>query len=50
MGQSIYILSGQQKAAAVAEDLAEDFGLMVRYEDGRRETVYAGEVSVRSGE
>ena len=50
LGQSIYILSGQQKTPAVAEGLAEDFGLMVRYEDGRRETVYAGEVSVRSNE
>ena len=48
LGQSIYLLSGGQKVPAFAEGLAEDFGLIVRYEDGRRETVYAGEVSVRS--
>ena len=48
LGQAIHILSGQQKTPAFAEDLAEDFGLIVRYEDGRRETVYAGEVSVRT--
>ena len=48
LGHAIHILSGQQKTPAFAEDLAEDFGLIVRYEDGRRETVYAGEVSVRT--
>ena len=50
LGRPIHILSGGQKTPAFAEALAEDFGLMVRYEDGRRETVYAGEVSVRAQE
>ena len=48
LGQPVWILSGQQKSAVFAEDLAEDFGLIVRHEDGSRETVYAGEVSVRN--
>ena len=30
-----------------ALDLAEDFSLLVRYEDGREELLSAGEVSVR---
>ncbi len=48
LGRPIYILSGDLKTPAFAEDLAGDFGLMVSYEDGRRETIYAGEVSVRT--
>ena len=48
LGQSIFLLSGPQKTPAFAEALAEDFGLIVRYEDGSRAVVYAGDVSVRS--
>ena len=33
--------------AAFAEAVDDDFGLLVRYPDGSRETVTAGEVSVR---
>ena len=47
LGHPIHIVSGGQKTAAFALDLAEDFGLKVRYEDGKEEIVYAGEVSVR---
>ncbi len=50
LGKAVYILSGDQKVPGFAEDLAEDFGLIVRWEDGRRETVYAGEVSLRPRE
>jgi len=48
LGQSIYIISGNDKKAAVAKELAPDFGLTVAWEDGSCGTVYAGEVSVRA--
>ncbi|MBQ4369686.1 MAG: biotin--[Oscillospiraceae bacterium] len=48
LGKDIFILSGQEKTPAAALDLAEDFGLTVRLDDGSIRTVYAGEVSVRS--
>jgi BirA family biotin operon repressor/biotin-[acetyl-CoA-carboxylase] ligase len=38
---------GRQEERAVAEDIDRDFGLIVRYPDGRRETITSGEVSVR---
>ena len=46
LDREVVLLSGQQKTPAFAEGISEDFGLMVRYEDGRRETVYAGEISL----
>ena len=50
LGCPVWILSGSRKDPAFAEDLAEDFGLIVRWENGSLETVYAGEVSLRSRE
>ena len=50
LGQAVYILSGDTKTPALALDLPEDFGLTVRYEDGRQDTVYAGEISLRKAE
>ena len=47
LNREVVLLSGQEKIPAFAEGISEDFGLRVRYEDGRRETVYAGEVSLR---
>ena len=48
LGRPVTIIIGDQRTPAHAEALSDDFGLIVRYEDGRRETVYAGEVSLRS--
>ena len=50
LGHAVTIIIGDQHIPAFAEALSDDFGLTVRYEDGRRETVYAGEVSLRSRE
>ena len=46
LNREVVLLSGQEKNPAFAEGISEDFGLMVRYPDGRRETVYAGEISL----
>ena len=40
------ILAGGEREA-VAEAVDDEFGLVVRYPDGTRETVFSGEVSVR---
>ena len=47
VGREVQVLcdGGTQRAVALGVD--EGFGLQVRYEDGREETVRAGEVSVR---
>lgn len=50
LGSPVWILSGDRKEPAFAQDLAGDFGLIVRWENGSLETVYAGEVSLRSRE
>ena len=47
LGQDIFIISGESRVPATALGLADDFGLIVRCEDGREQTIYAGEVSVR---
>ena len=47
VGRPVRILQGGTSREAFAEAIDDDFGLMVRYPDGRRETVTAGEVSVR---
>ena len=41
------LLPDGTRQPAVAEDLDEDFGLVVRMADGSRRTVHSGEVSVR---
>ena len=46
LSREVVLLSGPEKIPAFAEGISEDFGLMVRYADGRRETVYAGEISL----
>ena len=43
----VRILGGGAERRGLAEDVDEDFGLIVRRTDGARETVRSGEVSVR---
>lgn len=47
LGKPVRLLRGDMAEDAFAEDIDESFGLIVRHGDGRRETVTAGEVSVR---
>ena len=47
LGREVRLLRGGTEKEAFAEEIDEDFGLIVRYPDGRRETVNTGEVSVR---
>lgn len=47
LGREVRVIRGDQSRAAFAEAVDDDFGLVVRYEDGSRETVFSGEVSVR---
>ena len=47
LGKPVRVLRGNETFTGVAEDLADDFSLIVRREDGTRETVNAGDVSVR---
>ena len=47
LGKPVRLLRNGGAEEAFAEGLDPDFGLIVRFSDGRRETVTAGEVSVR---
>ena len=47
LGEEIVYSRGEEKYAAVAEDIDDDGALVVRFEDGRREALRSGEVSVR---
>ena len=47
IGEEIVYSRGNEKYAAIAEGIDDDGGLMVLFEDGRRETLRSGEVSVR---
>ena len=47
LGKQVRVLRGSETFTGVAEELAGDFSLIVRREDGTRETVNAGDVSVR---
>ena len=46
-GREVLLLRGDARVPAFAEAVGDDFGLVVRYPDGLRETVTSGEVSVR---
>ena len=46
-GREVRVLRGGRGRRAYAEAVTDDFGLLVRYDDGTRETVAGGEVSVR---
>jgi BirA family biotin operon repressor/biotin-[acetyl-CoA-carboxylase] ligase len=45
----IVVKSGGGEASAVAEEIADDGSLLVRYADGRHEALNSGEVRVRLG-
>lgn len=47
LGRQVRVLRGGGERNAFAEDIDEDFALVVRYEDGSRERINSGEVSVR---
>ena len=47
MGKTVRVLRGGETRQARALDIDGEFGLTVAYEDGGRETVRSGEVSVR---
>jgi BirA family biotin operon repressor/biotin-[acetyl-CoA-carboxylase] ligase len=47
IGQRILIHKGEEKTPALAISIADDGGLIVRYEDGYFDTLRSGEVSVR---
>ena len=47
IGREVRVIRGGRERNAFAEAVDDDFGLVVRYEDGTRETVFSGEVSVR---
>lgn len=47
LGREVRLVRDGAETTAMAVDLAEDFGLIVKYSDGTMEKVTAGEVSVR---
>ena len=47
IGRAVQLLRGEERQTATAMDVDEQFGLVVRHDDGREETVRSGEVSVR---
>lgn len=47
VGKYVKLLRGDREEQAFAESVDDDFALIVRHPDGRRERVDAGEVSVR---
>lgn len=47
LGKEVRIIRGDKRQTAVALDVDDTFGLVVRRSDGTEETVRAGEVSVR---
>lgn len=50
IGEEIVFSRGEKKYAAFAENIDENGGLVVRFKDGRHETLNSGEVSVRSAQ
>lgn len=47
LGKHVVIVRGDERRYATAENIAEDGALVVTYDDGTREAVSSGEVSVR---
>ena len=47
IGQELYVIRNEQKITAQALDLDEQFGLIVQYPNGVKETLRSGEVQVR---
>ena len=48
LGREVVVIHGEDRRTAFAEAVDGDFGLVVRYPDGSRETLFYGEVSLRS--
>ena len=46
LGKTVDITIGEQTRAAVVLDVAQNFGLRVRYANGREETLRSGEVHI----
>ena len=46
-GREVRVIRGDSERQAFAKAVTEDFGLLVRYDDGTEEVVNSGEVSVR---
>lgn len=47
IGRAVQLLRSEERQTATAMDVDGQFGLVVRHDDGREETVRSGEVSVR---
>ena len=47
MGRPVRVVRGENVRTGFAEAVDDDFALVVRWEDGTRETVTGGDVSVR---
>ncbi|MCL2368661.1 MAG: biotin--[acetyl-CoA-carboxylase] ligase, partial [Oscillospiraceae bacterium] len=47
VGRDILVLQNGESRPAYALDISPDCGLMVRYPDGREETLHYGETSIR---
>ncbi len=47
VGKPIFVLRGEERIPATALDIDKEFGLKVRYEDGKTAVLSAGEVSIR---
>lgn len=47
LGKEVYVLRNQEKARGKVIALTDNFQLLIEYEDGTREAVSSGEVSVR---
>lgn len=46
-GREVRLLRGDRERRGYADAVTDDFGLLVRYDDGTREEITSGEVSVR---
>ena len=47
LGQDVVLVRGDEKRYGFAQDIDSDGALVVRFEEGRLETVNSGEISVR---
>lgn len=47
IGRKVTVISGNGEKNAVAKDIDEECRLIVEYEDGKREALFSGEISIR---
>lgn len=47
LGQKISVIKNDEKIPAVALDIDENFRLLVRYENGKKEYISSGEISIK---